>query len=135
MEGYESDTSVDNAVEHEPDLNTLSNTELTPETTGPAKDAFRLQLSEWKRSHLEPITEDSQDTMKLKEYLEKTKVLYNDLLQNPQKEPLSNKMSSVEFQEILQRDLVESPFTYDTKLINSLSSENDAFDGTIIPNQ
>jgi hypothetical protein len=73
--------------------------------------------------------------MKLKEYLEKTKVLYNDLLQNPQKEPLSNKMSSVEFQEILQRDLVESPFTYDTKLINSLSSENDAFDGTIIPNQ
>lgn len=132
MDGYESDT---NAVEYEPDVESLSTTELIPESTESAKNTFRIQLSDWKRSHLEPITEDSQDTMKLKEYLEKTKMLYNDLLQNPLKEPLSQKMSSVEFQEILQRDLIESPFTYDIKLINSLSSKNDVFDGTIIPNQ
>lgn len=129
------DSDVENQVDVEPDIESLSKTEMLPDETEPAKNAFRMKIAEWKKSELEPLVAESQETVQLNEYLRKTKELYEKLLANPDSEPLSQQMSSVDFKFILDRDLIEAPFTYDTKLINSFSPRDNVFDGNIVPNR
>jgi hypothetical protein len=132
---YDSESSLENMVENEPEVSSLSTTETIPDVTEPAKVAFRTKLAEWKHSHLDAIIEDSQDTRKLNDYLKLTKELYASLMKHPEKEPLSADIAEPEFQMILERDLIESPFTYDIKLINSFSRRDNVFDGKIVPNK
>lgn len=114
---------------------------------------FRSSLAKWKQTQLQELTQDEQDTMKLNAYLKLTGTAYTllkdyidsdgrkevDPLLQELVAPLGSPSSLSQEQllileDILFRDLVEYPFTYNTQLINSFTSKN-ALNTNIVPNK
>ena len=114
---------------------------------------FRSSLAQWKQNQLQEMTQDDQDTLKLNGYLKLTGTAYAmfkeylDSGGTKDVDPLLKELAAqlgnpsslsseqlLILEDILFRDLVEYPFTYNTTLINSFSPKN-ALDTNIVPNK
>lgn len=122
------------------------------ERTTNVKDIhFRETLTTWKKKQLEDILKENQNTLALNSYLQKTAEIYDSLknyiegrtkeipVEKALVEDLGNPLSfdldtRIRLLHTLFRDLIEFPFTYDTKLINSFTKE-DILNTNILPNQ
>ncbi len=113
----------------------------------------RASIAKWKQAQLLNTVQEDQDTTKLNGYLKITALAYEmikgfldsqgtqqtdpnlrDILQAIG--PLSGLTSeeSMLLDDYLYRDLVEYPFTYNLRLINSFDKRN-AFNTNIVPNK
>ena len=113
----------------------------------------RTSIANWKQEQLGNYVEEDQDTTKLNGYLKITAFAYDmlkDFLDSQGKNtidpnltgivqsigPISG-LSSEELmllEDYLYRDLVEYPFTYNLRLINSFEKRN-ALNTNIVPNK
>ena len=120
-------------------------------------DAFIQQvrdtLTKWKQAQLVETTEDDQDTTRLNGYLKITALAYDMLIKyldsngqtkvDPSLYPVVHSLGHLSslsrdqemlLREYFFRDLIEYPFTYNTRLINSFQTKN-VFDTNIVPNK
>ena len=114
---------------------------------------LRYVVAQWKHDQLRDITQEYQDTMKLNQYIKLTGLAYTMLKQyvdsqgTTKTDPLLKTILdaigpletlSIEEQilveDVLTRDLLEYPFTYNTALINSFDKRN-VLNTNIIPNK
>lgn len=121
-------------------------------------EEFRQRLANWKKNHLDTITKDNQHTTALNTFTTDCSDLYfllrdvleghspSETLRNHtlwkqlggQKNgffPVQSPMDRTELNQVIFRDLVEFPYTFNTKLINSFSRRNSLEDAEIIPNE
>lgn len=136
-----------------------SDTEISrPES--PSEDrlyAFRLALATWKRDSLNSFTENQQDPTKLNSFLatltslffEFQKVLegnrpssfleHHELWKRLTGEipffPVQSPLERTVFKQILYRDLVEFPFTFNTDLIDRFPEKNSLEDAEILSSE
>lgn len=116
--------------------------------------AVRAVLAKWKETQLANSVGDDQDTTKLNTYLKLTALAHQKLQEyltstttRPQTDPLLRELvnaigpvsgltseESMLVEDALFRDLVEYPFTYNTRLINSFEQRN-AVTTKIVPNK
>ena len=114
---------------------------------------LRGAIGAWKQDQLGNITKETQDTQKLNEYLKLTGLAYQMLkkyIETQGKSPTDPLLATIiesigpiddltiEEQILIEdsftRDLLEYPFTYNTKLINSFQKSN-VLNTNIIPNK
>lgn len=139
-------------MQSDSDYDSDEDIDYSKETNTKVED-FRRKLSEWKQTQVDSILGENQDTMILNAYLKKSGSIYNDFQDHIELgKPLSGKSGAeeilaflpdlssldvdtrIQLLHILFRDLVEFPFTYDTKYTNSLQKE-EAFDTNILSNK
>jgi len=109
------------------------------------KDGFRAKLLDWKSKHIDEITRQNQDQTVLNTYLKEATDLYKAIREKVEGRSEDtvldfdlDTLSGMERADLLSAaysDLVEFPFTYDNKLINSLPKKNSMEGAEIIPNQ
>lgn len=116
--------------------------------------AFRNTVLKWKKQLLNSITEDKQDTLVLEIFRNELSELFyliRDVLegQEPDEElvkhdiwkhiekyfPLEDAMERIDLTHLLYRDLVEFPFTFNSKLVNAFLKKNSLEDAEILPNK
>jgi hypothetical protein len=117
-------------------------------------DEIRTHVLTWKKKLLNAITRDNQDTQVLNEFRNEL-VLFFDLLRDvmegyeptPELEsyeiwstikdyfPLHDGIERIDLMHALYRDLVEFPFTFNTKLINAFLQKNSLENAEILPNK
>lgn len=117
-------------------------------------DEIRIQVLTWKKKLLNAMTKDNQDTLVLNEFRNELVSLFyllRDVLDGyePSKElkshelwqvlegyfPLHDGIERIDLTHTLFRDLVEYPFTFNTKLINGFLKKNSLEDAEILPNK
>lgn len=114
---------------------------------------IRGSLALWKQEQLKEAIHEDQDTTKLNQYVKMTALAY-DMLKgyvssngknrvDPALATILQAIGSLDtlsrdermlLQEYLFRDLIEYPFTYNTRLINSFQKRN-AVNTNFVPNQ
>lgn len=117
--------------------------------------AFRTAIATWKRDTLNSFTENQQDPTKLNSFLTNLTTLYYEflkvlegnrpsrvLLEHPlwkrlnssdtQFFPVQSPLNRTVFKQILFRDLVEFPFTFNLELIDSFPEKNSLEDAEIL---
>lgn len=116
--------------------------------------AIRTAVLQWKKALLNEMTKDNQDTLVLNEFRnELTSLFYllRDVMEgydvSPDLEehevwgliqeyfPLHDGIERIDLTHTLFRDLVEYPFTFNTKLINAFLKKNSLQDAEILPNK
>ncbi len=116
-------------------------------------EEVRQALLRWKQQQLQTSVKDDQDTQKLNLYLKETAIAHEmltDYIQSKNRSVLDPSLDDVVnaigdlsalsrdqrmlLNEYLFRDLIEYPFTYNTRLINSFQQKN-ALNTNIIPNK
>ena len=133
----------------------------SPEETTARNDRiedFRQRLAKWKKDHLNEITKDTQDNRALNKYLSDCAMLHfmlRNVLEGGQPTPelrnhsiwkqiggtqngffpIRSPIDRTEMSQVVFRDLVEFPFTFNTKLTNSFPRRNSMEDAEIIPNE
>ena len=106
------------------------------------KDAFRDTLLAWKKKRIDEVTKDSQDTTILNQYLKEAAELYKKLRDQLEGRVIGDDfdldtLSGMERADLLSvaySDLVEFPFTFKKKLIDSFPKTNSLEHAEIIPN-
>lgn len=121
-------------------------------------EEFRQRLAKWKKSHLNTLTKDTQNDQVLNVFLKDCGDLYmllRDVLEGRGASeklrnhaiwkqvggtqngffPVRSPMDRTEMSQVVFRDLVEFPFTFNTKLVNSFPRRNSMEDAEIIPNE
>jgi hypothetical protein len=136
--------SEDSDIEYEEEIITPVPEEVLQKRQA-KKDAFRAKLLEWKEKHIDTITRESQDQTILNTYLKESATLYKRIRDTLEGRSQDNDLnldldttSGMERADLLSAaysDLVEFPFTYDKKLINSFPKKNSLEGAEIIPNQ
>jgi hypothetical protein len=115
--------------------------------------AVRAAIAEWKEEQLDETVKEDQDTRKLNDYLKLTAFAYEMVKEylasngTSQVDPLLttilatigdvsrvNRDEQRLLHEYLFRDLIEYPFTYNARLINSFEAK-DVLHTNIIPNK
>lgn len=113
----------------------------------------RASIAKWKQSQLLNTVQDDQDTTKLNGYLKVTAFAYEMLkgfLDSQGKQQMDPNLTGIAqaigpisgltseelmlLEDYLYRDLVEYPFTYNLRLINSFDKRN-ALNTNIVPNK
>lgn len=116
-------------------------------------ETLRDSIAKWKQDQLLESVHDDQDTTKLNSYLKLTGLAYEMLKSyldsqgkqpfDPILQPIVNAIGPISglssedamfLEYYLFRDLVEYPFTYNTRLIDSFEKKN-ILDTKIIPNK
>lgn len=118
---------------------------------------FRQRLATWKKQHLDTVTKDNQHTTALNSFTTDCSELYfllRDVLEGHPPSatlrnhslwkqiggqqngifPVQSPMDRTELNQVIFRDLVEFPYTFNTKLINSFPRRDSLEDAEIIPN-
>jgi hypothetical protein len=114
---------------------------------------IRGSLALWKQEQLKEAIHEDQDTTKLNQYVKMTALAYDMLKEyvssngkntvDPALGLILEAIGTVDtltrdermlLQEYLFRDLIEYPFTYNTRLINSFQRRN-AVNTNFVPNQ
>jgi hypothetical protein len=114
---------------------------------------LRSAIGKWKQEQLLDVIQDAQDTRKLNDYLKLTGLAYQMLKKyietqgkspvDPLLETILESIGSLDtltieeqilVEDALTHDLLEYPFTYNTKLINSFQTSN-ILNTNIIPNK
>lgn len=117
-------------------------------------DAIRTHVLTWKKKLLNAMTKDNQDTLVLNEFrneLVSFFYLLRDVMEGyePTSEleshelwltikdyfPLHDGIERIDLTHTLYRDLVEFPFTFNTKLINAFLKKNSLENAEILPNK
>lgn len=117
-------------------------------------DAIRTHVLTWKKKLLNAMTKDNQDTLVLNEFrneLVSFFYLLRDVMEGyeptPELEshelwltikdyfPLHDGIERIDLTHTLYRDLVEFPFTFNTKLINAFLKKNSLENAEILPNK
>lgn len=117
-------------------------------------DAIRTHVLTWKKKLLNTMTKDNQDTLVLNEFrneLVSFFYLLRDVMEGyeptPELEshelwltikdyfPLHDGIERIDLTHTLYRDLVEFPFTFNTKLINAFLKKNSLENAEILPNK
>lgn len=117
-------------------------------------DEIRTTVLTWKKKLLNAMTKDNQDTLILNEFRNELVSLFyllRDVLDGyePTNElkshelwqvlqgyfPLHDGIERIDLTHILFRDLVEYPFTFNTKLINGFLKKNSLEHAEILPNK
>ena len=136
-------------------------TEYTSPVLQEEKDAREQRVSEiralvlqWKKNLLNAITKDNQDTLVLNQFrnelvsffyllrdvmegYEPSAKLKSHELWNLLKDyfPLHDGIERIDLTQTLQRDLIEFPFTFNSKLINAFLKKNSLANAEILPNK
>ena len=114
----------------------------------------RTEILKWKKLLLNKLTKDNQDTLVLDVFRNEINTFYyliRDVLdgEDPSEElqeydiwrriskyfPLRDGAERIDLSHILYRDLVEFPFTFNSKLVNSFLEKNSLEDAEILPNK
>jgi hypothetical protein len=121
-------------------------------------EEFRQRLAKWKKAHLDEITKDNQQTTALNKYIDDCSDLYfllRDVLEGHPASiqlrnhslwkqvggtqngffPVRSPIDRTEMNQVIFRDLVEFPYTFNTKLTNAFPRRNSLEDAEIIPNE
>lgn len=145
-------------MEEEYDSSDYEETPSEQTTRDSRIEEFRQRLAAWKKQHLDTITKNNQHTTALNTFTNNCSDLYfllRDVLEGrPPSETLRNHslwkqiggqqngffpvrsaMDRTELNHVIFRDLVEFPYTFNTKLINSFPRRDSLEDAEIIPNE
>lgn len=114
----------------------------------------RNEILKWKKNLLNKLTKDNQDTLVLDIFRNEVNAFYyliRDVLdgEEPSEEleeydiwrriskyfPLRDSAERIDLSHMLYRDLVEFPFTFNSKLVNSFLEKNSLEDAEILPNK
>lgn len=117
-------------------------------------DTIRQIVLQWKKKLLNSITKDNQDTLVLNSFRNDLAAIFyllRDVMEGydptPELEshslwanlkqyfPLQDGIERIDLTHILYRDLVEYPFTFNSKLINAFLKKNSLEDAEILPNK
>jgi hypothetical protein len=115
---------------------------------------IRSRVLHWKKKLLNAMTKDNQDTLVLNEFRNELVSLYYLLREvmegfeaSPDLEshelwktiqeyfPLHDGIERIDLSQTLYRDLVEFPFTFNSKLINGFLKKNSLENAEILPNK
>jgi hypothetical protein len=120
------------------------------------KNQFRTVLMEWKKKYLSDLTKEAQDTTVLNIFLKVCATLFYELRdviegRQPSKTlvqysvwkhiqklhifPVREPLLRIELSQVIFRDLVEFPFTFNSRLANSFLNRNSLEDTKIVPNK
>lgn len=121
-------------------------------------DAFRRTITTWKRESLNSFTENQQDATKLNSYLAKLTSLYFEFLRVLEGNrssaalqqnslwialttgetkffPVASPLDRTVYKQILFRDLVEFPFTFNTDLMDRFPDKDSLEDAEILSSE
>jgi hypothetical protein len=117
-------------------------------------EKVRKAIHDWKKSRLNMLTKDNQDTLVLNTFRNELVQLYyllRDVMDGdePTKElkghvvwkdiemffPLQDGIERIDLTHRLHRDLIEFPFTFNTKLVNAFLKKNSLQEAEILPNE
>ena len=120
------------------------------------KTQLRETLLLWKKSYLTNLTKEAQDTTVLNTFLKTCAILFYELRdviegQKPSKTllqypvwkqiqklhifPVQAPLMRIELTQVIFRDLLEFPFTFNSKLANSFLNQNSLEGTKIVPNE
>lgn len=142
-------------------MNSQSEEDNSPQTTQEERDyrqervdTIRQIVLVWKKKLLNSITKDNQDTLVLNAFRNDIANLFyllRDVMEgyDPTPElqkhelwksleqyfPLQDGIERIDLTHVLYRDLVEFPFTFNSKLINAFLKKNSLEDAEILPNK
>jgi hypothetical protein len=124
------------------------------ETREERVNEIRTHVLTWKKKVLNAMTKDNQDTLVLNEFRNELVSLFyllRDVMEGydptPELEshevwatikdyfPLHDGIERIDLTHILYRDLVEFPFTFNSKLINAFLKKNSLENAEILPNK
>ncbi len=118
-------------------------------------ESFRQTLADWKKQELNSLTTDEQDVQKLNKFIDNCSQLYLELRdvidgKKPSQSlenhplwkqiggkqnayfPIQSPLDRAEMSHLVFRDLVEFPFTFNTRLINSFPRKDSLEDAEIL---
>lgn len=144
-------------MEEDYDTSDYEETSLEKKERDTRIEDFRQRLATWKKLHLDGITKNSQDTTALNTFTNDCSDLYfllRDILEGRRPSetlknhslwkqiggqkngvfPVQSAIDRTELNHLIFRDLVEFPYTFNTKLINSFPRRDSLEDAEIIPN-
>jgi hypothetical protein len=120
------------------------------------KNEFRTVLLHWKKSFLSELTKEAQDTTVLNTFLKECAILFYELrnviegqkarralvshpiwkrIQKLHIFPVQEPLLRMELSQIIFRDLIEFPFTFNSRLANSFMNQNSLEHTQIVPNK